>query len=66
MKIICTKEEFAGLVRACEQIGASSYTSCSGCVFNTVCAQDGDPSDGDIMYRIEDICEIQGVTRDGN
>ena len=65
MKIVCNQREFAALVRSCAGVCASVYTSCSGCVFSGVCTQGGDPADGDIMFSVEDICEIQEVTADG-
>ena len=65
MKIICSKNEFAGMVRVCERVCQDMYKSCSGCVFNNVCSSGGDPGDGDIMFGIEDICEIQEVKADG-
>lgn len=59
MKIICTKEELTMLVRSC--MYGSHDENCCGCAFADVCSQDGDPQDGDIMCRIEDICEISDV-----
>ena len=63
MKIVCSKNEFATLVRACELITSSSYNRCSSCVFAPICSQGGDLTDDDIMCVIEDICEI--VVNDG-
>lgn len=58
MKIVCSKEEFARLVRNCEHSTSSYPAGCSGCVFSTFCTQSGDASDDEIMTVIEDICEI--------
>ena len=59
MKILCAKEELVALVRNCYRGQEHEY--CTGCVFNTVCAQGGDlTEDTDIMVGIEDICEIVG------
>ena len=58
MKILCSKEEFASLVRSC-LIGAR-YEACVGCPFACVCSAGGEPVfDEQIMTRIEDICEIE-------
>ena len=56
MKIVCSKNEFARLVRSCEQ--AAKGFRCSSCVFAGLCTQGGDPTDDEIMCGIEDICEI--------
>lgn len=57
MKILCTKDEFALLVRSC----MGEHSTCSGCPFAFVCSQGGDEIfDDDIMEKIEDICEIVG------
>ena len=56
MKIICTKAEFAELVRSC--MFSSYQEECSGCVFSFFCAQGGQMTEGDLMQRIEDVCEI--------
>lgn len=56
MEIWCDKKEFARLVRSCAFVCGEGL--CGGCVFAAVCAQSGDPMDGDVMCRIEDICKI--------
>ncbi len=55
MKILCTKDEFALLVRNC----MGKHSTCSGCPFACICSQGSDDIlDSDIMEKIEDICEI--------
>lgn len=50
MKILCSKEEFALLVRECQL--CESEMRCADCLFTGVCQQGMD------MDHIEDICEI--------
>ena len=56
MEIWCDKNEFARLVRSCAFV--TGEDRCGGCVFAPVCAQGGDLMDGDVMYKVEDICRI--------
>ena len=56
MRIICSKDEFAKLVREC--MAAEIEGACRGCIFGGVCSK-GDPlGDGDWMTGIEDVCNI--------
>lgn len=58
MKIICSKEEFAALVRECYRCAREE--ACTGCPFSPVCTACGNfDYDDQIMTRIEDICEIE-------
>lgn len=60
MKILCTKEEFAELVRSCQMSQTGLLDGgCSGCVFCGMC-REGDHTDDEyyLMNQIEDICEI--------
>lgn len=58
MKIICSKQEFAALVRSC--MGSARFEACAGCPFAGICTAGGEPVyDEQIMTRIEDICEIE-------
>ena len=50
MKIQCTKQEFALLIRECQLCDAQN--ECKGCLFNAICTRT------DEMNCIEDICEI--------
>lgn len=60
MKIICSKDEFAALVRECYR--SARDEGCTGCPFAPVCTAGVDPDyDDQIMTRIEDICEIGEV-----
>ncbi len=58
MKIVCSKEEFAALVRECYR--SATVESCKGCLFSSVCTAGYDIlNDDHVMTRIEDICEIE-------
>ena len=50
MKILCSKEEFALLVRECQLCEAQH--KCEGCLFSGICTKT------DEMNCIEDICRI--------
>ena len=52
MKIICGKDEFALLIRACECNIISD--TCAGCLFKGLCGE----TEYDHIKGIEDICEI--------
>ena len=57
MKIICTKNEFAQLVRSCAW--SLEHEDCNGCMFMLMCSGDGTRED--TIYEIsgiEDICEV--------
>ena len=56
MKIICTKEEFARLVRFCSE--KEHENMCRGCIFECVCTQHEEWYEGAWLTRIEDVCEI--------
>lgn len=61
MRIVCTKDEFAKLVRECSI--SSREEQCCGCVFAPVCSQAQDITDDyEIMSCIEDICEIESIS----
>lgn len=62
MKIICSKDEFALLVRFC--MATECESDCSGCIFETVCMKGEEMCEGAWMSRIENICEI-GETANG-
>lgn len=55
MKIICTKEEFAALVKSC--MGGQIYDNCRGCIMGALCSQ-GEINDDIPMSEIEDVCEV--------
>ena len=58
MKIICSKDEFAALVRQCYR-GSRDY-SCDGCLFSSICTAGREQMYEDqVMSRIEDICEVE-------
>lgn len=57
MKIICTKSEFAMLVRSCAY--ALQMEDCKNCWFSGICSENNAISDGEIMSCIEDVCEIE-------
>ena len=58
MKIVCNKEEFSALVRACYR--SRSEDGCCGCLFSSVCSAGTDFVDEhDIMDKVEDICNIE-------
>lgn len=55
MKVVCSKNEFALLVRECQCNIADDY--CHTCLFAGVCNTSKENPDA-IMNYIEDICEI--------
>ena len=58
MKILCSKEEFAALVRQCYR--SAMDCRCDGCPFSPVCTCGIEQCyENQIMSRIEDICEIE-------
>lgn len=58
MKIVCNKEEFSALVRACYR--SRNDDSCCGCLFTPVCSAGSEFVDeNDIMDKVEDICVIE-------
>lgn len=59
MKVICNKDEFANMVRAC--LISHRNGSCLDCVLSCVCTMGTGSEDDDYEMRcIEDICEIVG------
>ena len=62
MKIICSKEKFAQLVRFCAT--NEFENGCRGCLFECVCMKGDELCEGAWMERIEDVCEI-GEGSDG-
>ena len=57
MKIICTKSEFAMLVRNCAY--DHSATDCRYCWFQHSCSEMNTMTEPEIMSSIEDICTIE-------
>jgi hypothetical protein len=57
VKIICTKEEFALLVRNCWHDYADE--ECKSCWFCAICSQMNAVSETEIMSCIDDICVIE-------
>ena len=57
MKIICTKDEFAFLVRNCWHDYADE--ECNNCWFCAICSQMNAVSETEIMSCIDDICVIE-------
>lgn len=58
MKIICNKDEFADMIRAC--LINHVEGRCMDCVFSCVCTMGEGCEDDDAAMRcIEDICEIE-------
>lgn len=57
MKIICTKSEFAMLVRNC--VYDHDATDCRHCWFQHICSEMNAMTEKEIMSSIEDICTIE-------
>ena len=59
MKLVCSKEEFAMLVRECQMCEA--VDSCRGCFFTGLCSAVENEAEMYAMSCIEDICVIDTV-----
>ena len=57
MKIICTKSEFAMLIRNCQY--DKCFEDCKKCWFQHICSEMNAMTETEIMSSIEDIC-LQG------
>lgn len=57
MKIVCSKTEFARLVRRCESCAIDN--ACRGCMFENVCTKGEELCEDAWMSQIEDLCEIE-------
>lgn len=52
MKIICDKNEFATLVRACDRHMTETCATCAGCLLNAICTAEDEEG-------VEAMCEIE-------
>lgn len=57
MKIICTKSEFAMLIRNCQY--DRCFDECKNCWFQQICSEMNEMTETEIMSSIEDICTIE-------
>ena len=57
MKIICTKSEFAMLIRNCQY--DKCFEECKNCWFQQICSEMNTIKEPEIMSSIEDICTIE-------
>ena len=57
MKIICTKSEFAILIRNCQY--EKCFEDCKNCWFLQICSEMKAMAETEIMISIEDICTIE-------
>ena len=57
MKIICTKSEFAMLIRNCQY--DKCFDDCKNCWFRQICSEMNEMTETEIMSSIEDICIIE-------
>lgn len=57
MKIICTKSEFAMLIRNCHY--DKCFDDCKNCWFQQICSEMNAMTETEIMSSIEDICTIE-------
>ena len=57
MKIICTKSEFAMLIRNCQY--DKCFEDCENCWFQHICSEMNAMTETEIMSSIEDICTIE-------
>ena len=54
IKIKCTQQEFASLVRKCERIDGTGYGSgCSSCVLDELCQERGDQAHIEHIVSVE-------------
>lgn len=55
IKIKCSQQEFASLVRKCESVNSGYGQGCSNCVFGVLCQERGDQA------RIEHVVAVELV-----
>lgn len=55
IKIKCTQQEFASLVRKCERVNSGYCAACSNCVLDELCRERGDQA------RIEHVVSVDLV-----
>lgn len=62
IKIKCTAEEFAALVRECERVNGDYSASCSSCVLDELCQSCGDYAN---IEHILSVDLVEGGAADG-
>lgn len=62
IKIECTQQEFAGLVRACERIYSGYSSSCSCCVLHGICTERDETAS---IEHVVEVALVEGGASDG-